>query len=90
MLQREVADRILAQPGQPGYGTLSVWAMLFSRAQRVLELSPEQFEPRPRVRSAFVIFDPPAEHPALGSLSLLRKVVRGAFQYRRYGRCDLR
>ena len=83
MLQREVADRVLAGPGEPGYGTLSIWALLFSRARRVLDLSPDQFEPRPRVRSAFVVFDPPAAHPSVASPSTLRKLVRGAFQQRR-------
>jgi 16S rRNA (adenine1518-N6/adenine1519-N6)-dimethyltransferase len=46
MLQREVADRVLAGPGTPEYGTLSVWARLFSRAERALDLSATEFSPR--------------------------------------------
>ncbi len=83
MLQGEVADRILAAPGEPAYGTLSVWASLFSRPKRVLELGPNEFVPRPRVRSSFLVFDPAPELPAIADLPTLRKVVRSAFQFRR-------
>ena len=83
MLQGEVADRVLAGPGESAYGTLSVWAGLFSRTQRALELGPEEFVPRPRVRSTFLVFDPAPHLPEIRDLPTLRKVVRGAFQYRR-------
>jgi 16S rRNA (adenine1518-N6/adenine1519-N6)-dimethyltransferase len=83
MLQREVADRVLAEPDTPDYGTLAVWARLFSRAQRVLELGPSDFEPRPKVRSSFVVFDPPAVPADVRQPPLLRRVVRAAFQKRR-------
>lgn len=83
MLQQEVADRVLASPGERAYGTLSVWAGLFSRPERVMELGPGEFVPRPRVRSSFVVFDPGPGVPELVDLPTLRKVVRNAFQYRR-------
>ncbi len=83
MLQAEVADRLLALPGDRAYGTLSVWTRLFSRARRVLELGPDDFDPRPRVRSSFLLFDPVPEPPELASLPILRRVVRAAFQQRR-------
>jgi 16S rRNA (adenine1518-N6/adenine1519-N6)-dimethyltransferase len=83
MLQREVAERVLAPPGEPEYGTLAVWASLFSQARRVLELGPAEFHPRPQVHSTFLLFDPVAQRPQITSLPLLRKVVRAAFQQRR-------
>lgn len=83
MLQREVADRVLAEPDSPDYGTLSVLTRLFSRARRVLDLGPHEFEPRPKVRSSFVVFDPPEAWPELADPALLRRVVRAAFQQRR-------
>jgi 16S rRNA (adenine1518-N6/adenine1519-N6)-dimethyltransferase len=83
MLQREVADRVLADPDTRDYGTLAVWARLFSRARRVLELSPHEFEPRPKVRSTFVVFDPPERPADVRQPALLRRVVRAAFQKRR-------
>ena len=63
MLQSEVADRLLAQPATPDYGTLSVYARLWTRARRVLELSPEEFSPRPKVRSSFLVFEPRSDAP---------------------------
>ena len=83
MLQREVADRLLAEPGLSAYGTLSVWARLFSRAERVLDLGAAEFEPRPRVRSSFVVFEPPLNGFGIENLPLLRRTVRAAFQQRR-------
>jgi len=83
MLQAEVADRLLAGPGEPAYGTLSVWARLFCRPRRALDLAPHEFVPRPRVHSTFLVFDPPAESPEIADLPTLRKVVRSAFQFRR-------
>jgi 16S rRNA (adenine1518-N6/adenine1519-N6)-dimethyltransferase len=83
MLQREVADRVLAKPDTPDYGTLAVWTRLFSRARRVLELGPNDFEPRPKVRSSFVVFEPPEVPADVHQPALLRRLVRAAFQKRR-------
>ena len=83
MLQSEVADRVLAAPATPEYGTLSVYARLWTRARRVLELSPEEFSPRPKVRSSFLVFEPRSDGPVVADPDLLRRVVRAAFQQRR-------
>jgi 16S rRNA (adenine1518-N6/adenine1519-N6)-dimethyltransferase len=83
MLQSEVADRLLAAPGSSQYGPLAIWARLFSRAERRLELGPEEFVPRPRVRSTLVIFDAVLDTPQIADVPCLRTVVRTAFQYRR-------
>lgn len=83
MLQAEVADRVLAEPGMSAYGPLAVWARIWTHTQRVLELGPDEFEPRPRVRSSFVLFDPIPDPPAVADPALLRHVVRCAFQHRR-------
>jgi 16S rRNA (adenine1518-N6/adenine1519-N6)-dimethyltransferase len=83
MIQSEVADRVLAAPGTSSYGTLSVWARLWTRARRVLDLGPEDFVPRPKVRSAFVVFDPRIDGPEIENLRLLEQIVRCAFQHRR-------
>jgi 16S rRNA (adenine1518-N6/adenine1519-N6)-dimethyltransferase len=83
MLQREVAERVLAAPGGSDYGTLSVWAKLFSRPRRVLELGPGEFEPQPKVHSTFLLFDPAPPPRAIDNLPVLRRTVRAAFQQRR-------
>ena len=83
MLQKEVAARLLAEPGTPEYGPLAVWTRLWTRARRALELGPDAFEPRPQVRSAFLVFDPAPDPPPIEDVGLLRDLVRTSFQHRR-------
>jgi len=60
MLQREVADRLLASPGSRDYGALSVLVQLYSRLTRLVDLPPGAFSPRPKVHSSVVhlVFGP--------------------------------
>lgn len=51
MVQREVADRIVAEPGSRDYGLLSVTAQLYGPAQRLFTLPPSAFSPPPEVHS---------------------------------------
>ena len=83
MLQRELADRILAEPGSAEYGTLSVYARLWFEGERLLELSREEFSPRPKVRSTFIALSPRATPPRVGDVAVLRRLVRAAFGQRR-------
>ncbi|SEM76216.1 16S rRNA (adenine(1518)-N(6)/adenine(1519)-N(6))-dimethyltransferase RsmA [Palleronia pelagia] len=54
MFQKEVAQRIVAQPGSKAYGRLAVLAQWRSDARIVMELPPEAFTPPPKIRSAVV------------------------------------
>ena len=58
MLQKEVADRLVAHPGDDQYGYLTLYAQLFARARILMTLEPGSFHPRPKVRSAVVVLDP--------------------------------
>ena len=51
MVQKEVADRITSAPGTKAYGTLSVWCQIHGQVTKRLQVSPEAFFPRPKVRS---------------------------------------
>lgn len=51
MMQREVADRVVAAPGSSDYGVLSATAQLYARIERVLDLPPAAFRPQPEVHS---------------------------------------
>lgn len=51
MIQREVADRVAAQPGSRDYGLLSVTAQLYARVEKLFTLPPEAFAPPPQVHS---------------------------------------
>jgi 16S rRNA (adenine1518-N6/adenine1519-N6)-dimethyltransferase len=54
MVQREVAERLAAQPGSRDYGVLTVTAQLYARVELLFTLPPEAFAPPPKVHSAVV------------------------------------
>ncbi len=56
LVQREVADRITAQPGSRDYGYLSVFVQIHAEPKIVLKVPPGAFSPPPKVQSAFVDF----------------------------------
>ena len=58
MLQKEVADRIVAKPGTEPYGYLSLYVQAFAAAKVVMTLDPRSFYPPPKVRSAVVRLEP--------------------------------
>jgi 16S rRNA (adenine1518-N6/adenine1519-N6)-dimethyltransferase len=51
MVQREVADRIAAEPGSRDYGLLSATAQLYAKVEKLFTLPPEAFAPPPKVHS---------------------------------------
>jgi 16S rRNA (adenine1518-N6/adenine1519-N6)-dimethyltransferase len=57
-VQREVAERLCARPGQGSYGYLSVRAAAFARSQILFDLPPGAFRPRPKVTSSVVELTP--------------------------------
>ena len=52
MVQREVADRIAAQPGSRDYGLLSATAQLYTKVENLFTLPPDAFSPPPKVHSS--------------------------------------
>jgi 16S rRNA (adenine1518-N6/adenine1519-N6)-dimethyltransferase len=54
MVQREVADRLTAQPATRDYGVLTVTAQRVAHIRRVLDLPPGAFRPAPKVHSALI------------------------------------
>jgi 16S rRNA (adenine1518-N6/adenine1519-N6)-dimethyltransferase len=83
MFQREVADRIAAQPGSKDFGRLAVLAGWRARARILFTLPGEAFTPRPKVDSALVELVPrPAPAPPC-EVGQLEKVTAAAFGQRR-------
>lgn len=84
MLQKEVVDRMVAQPGTSTYGRLSVMIQYYCQADALFTIKPGAFNPPPKVDSAFIRLVPysslpfPAHDP-----KLLADVVRSAFNQRR-------
>ncbi len=56
LMQREVAERLTAQPGTRDYGYLTIAAQLFSQPRIALAVPPGAFSPAPKVQSALVTF----------------------------------
>lgn len=83
MLQREVADRLLARPGTKDYGVLTVLTTMHARIRRLLDLPPGAFTPPPRVRSTVVqlTFGPAAAR--VSDEALFERLVRTMFSQRR-------
>jgi 16S rRNA (adenine1518-N6/adenine1519-N6)-dimethyltransferase len=57
MVQREVADRLTAEPGSKVYGVPSVVVSLVTRAERALTVPPQVFVPPPKIESAVLVLD---------------------------------
>ncbi|MDB5944617.1 MAG: ksgA [Ramlibacter sp.] len=82
MLQKEVIDRMVAQPSTSDYGRLSVMLQWRYEMENVLFVPPESFDPPPRVDSAVVRMVPRAA-PAAVDEALLSELVQVAFSQRR-------
>jgi 16S rRNA (adenine1518-N6/adenine1519-N6)-dimethyltransferase len=80
MVQREVADRLVAFPGTPEYGLPTVVVGIHSRAHVAFKVPPQVFYPPPRVESAVVVLDR-VEAPALSERAV--EVARAGFAKRR-------
>ena len=83
MLQKEVADRLVAKVGTGDYGVLTVLTALNADVTRVLSLPPGAFRPPPKVHSAVVrlAFRPPTV--AIADHDLFVRMVRTMFTQRR-------
>jgi 16S rRNA (adenine1518-N6/adenine1519-N6)-dimethyltransferase len=66
MVQREVADRIAAEPGSPDYGMLSATAQLYARVEKLFTLPPGAFVPPPKVHSTVLRLTINPQHEKLG------------------------
>ncbi|MFB3845241.1 MAG: 16S rRNA (adenine(1518)-N(6)/adenine(1519)-N(6))-dimethyltransferase RsmA [Candidatus Cloacimonadaceae bacterium] len=83
MLQKEVAQRLTAKAGTRAYGVLTLKIKYSFDAELLFEVSPEAFEPQPKVRSCVIKLLPRADKPALKSLDIYWKVIHTAFNHRR-------
>lgn len=84
MLQKEVVERMVAQPSTSAYGRLSVMLQYRLQMENLFTVPPEAFDPAPKVESAFVRAVPHAALPFPANDELmLSKVVTAAFGQRR-------
>ena len=83
MFQREVAERIVAEPGSKAYGRLAVLAQWRTDARIVMSLPPGAFTPPPKVSSAVVRLTALPEPKFPADPKVLERVVAMAFNQRR-------
>jgi 16S rRNA (adenine1518-N6/adenine1519-N6)-dimethyltransferase len=84
MLQKEVADRLLAQAGTKEYGVLTVLIGYYVQFRSLMNLKPGSFYPRPKVSSTFLEVAFRSEpSPNILNEDLFRWVVRSSFSQRR-------
>lgn len=84
MIQKEVADKLMAAPSTDAYGILSVRCQLVSEPSLVEIVPAERFTPPPKVDSAFVRLDMRGEPPApVKDEKLLMRMVKAGFGMRR-------
>jgi 16S rRNA (adenine1518-N6/adenine1519-N6)-dimethyltransferase len=84
MVQKEVADRILAQPGGKTYGALAVGVQSVARVERVVQVGRKAFRPVPDVDSTVIRITPLEPPPLQASEEVaLRTLTRAAFGQRR-------
>ncbi len=84
MLQKEVVERMVAEPSTPAYGRLSVMLQYRLEMIYLITVPPEAFEPAPKVESAFVRCVPHATLPCVANdEAIFAKIVTAAFGQRR-------
>ena len=83
MVQKEVADRLIAKPRTKDYGRLSVLAQFLSKPRRLFDLPPRAFVPAPKVTSTVIELLPLPEPAFPARLADLERVTQAAFGQRR-------
>ena len=77
LVQREVAERLVARPGDPGFGAYSLVIQHYAAARIVRDVSPGCFLPAPKVTSSIVRIDPhPDARPDPETFALIREGFR--------------
>ena len=84
MIQKEVGDKLLSQPGEEGYGPLAIMCQYFCEVRRALDVPAACFTPPPKVDSSFMVLERHQEKPfSACDEALLLKLIKGAFAMRR-------
>lgn len=83
MLQREVAERLVARPGDHAYGGVSAVVSYFAEARKAWRVPPGVFVPAPRVESVLVGFERHSEPPVSAGRGQMFELIRAGFSHRR-------
>jgi 16S rRNA (adenine1518-N6/adenine1519-N6)-dimethyltransferase len=83
MFQKEVADRIIAKFNTSAYGRLSILAHWRLNINKICDISPECFSPRPKIQSSLIHFTPKKDFAKIKDPVNLEKITRVFFNHRR-------
>ncbi len=83
MMQKELIERILAQPGDSNCGALSLFFQMKATGTTVLELGREAFRPPPKVKSSVIKIEPKASPYSRQDQAKIENLIRLAFRHRR-------
>jgi 16S rRNA (adenine1518-N6/adenine1519-N6)-dimethyltransferase len=83
MLQKEVADRLLAETQCKNYGALTVLTGYFYKVQRLIDIGRENFYPVPKVDSTVINLEVRKSKNDLVNYSIFERIVKKTFQFRR-------
>jgi len=83
MFQKEVGDRIIAQFNTSAYGRLTILANWRLNINKICDVSPESFSPRPKIQSSLIHFTPKKNFAEIEDPLNLEKITRIFFSHRR-------
>ena len=83
MFQKEVADRIIAKFNTSDYGRLSILSNWKLNVEKICDIKPESFSPRPKIYSSLLFFSPKKKFFKIKNPKNLEKVTRIFFNHRR-------
>ena len=83
MFQKEVADRIIAKSDTSMYGRLSIISNWKLKIEKICDISPEAFKPKPKIESSLLLFYPRENFVKIKDPNNLEKVTRIFFNQRR-------
>jgi 16S rRNA (adenine1518-N6/adenine1519-N6)-dimethyltransferase len=83
MFQKEVADRIIAKFNTSNYGRLSILSNWKLNIEKICDISPKSFSPKPKIDSSLLLFTPKNNFFNIKDPKNLEKVTRIFFNHRR-------
>ena len=83
MFQKEVADRIIAKFDTSNYGRLSIISNWKLNVEKICDIKPDSFSPRPKIDSSLLLFSPKKNFFKIKDAKNLEKVTRIFFNHRR-------
>ena len=83
MFQKEVADRIIANFNSSNYGRLTILSNWKLNIEKICDIKPESFSPKPKIDSSLLVFSPKENFFKINDPKNLEKITRVFFNHRR-------